>query len=81
MPGARPTSFFAPDQMRKRAREWGPGGIDTRFSAAWAGFAPMLAKWIEVIEGHGEAALRQVYLDTLAGSVPPHQGHMLSLAE
>jgi len=81
LPGARPTSFFAPDQMRKRAREWGPGGIDTRFSAAWAGFAPMLAKWIEVIEGHGEAALRQVYLDTLAGSVPPHQGHMLSLAE
>jgi hypothetical protein len=81
LPGARPTPFFAPDQIRKRAREWGPGGIDTRFSAAWAGFAPMLDRCLEVIEGHGEAALRQVYLDTLAGRVPPHQGHILSLAE
>jgi hypothetical protein len=41
----------------------------------------MLGQWIEVIEGHGEAALRQVYLDTLAGRVPPHQGHILSLAK
>ncbi len=42
LPGAKPTWFFAPDQIRKRAREWGPGGIDVRFSAAWSGFAPML---------------------------------------
>jgi hypothetical protein len=34
LPGAKPTWFFAPDQIRKRAKEWGPGGIDTRFSAA-----------------------------------------------
>jgi hypothetical protein len=81
LPGARPTPFFAPDQIRKRAREWGPGGIDTRFSAAWAGFAPMLDRCIEVVEGRGAAAVQQVYRDTLAGRVPPHQGHILSLAE
>jgi hypothetical protein len=81
LPGARPTPFFAPDQIRKRAREWGPGGIDTRFSAAWAGFAPMLDRCLEVVEGRGAAAVQQVYRDTLAGRVPPHQGHILSLAE
>ena len=27
LPGAKPTWFFAPDQIRKRAKEWGPGGI------------------------------------------------------
>src|ERR1700735_3307421 len=48
LPGAQPTSFFAPDQIRKRAREWGPGGIDTRFSAAWAGFAPKLDQWLKL---------------------------------
>jgi hypothetical protein len=81
LPGAKPVWFFAPDQIRKRAKEWGPGGIDTRFSAAWAGFAPMLDRWLEVVEGHGPGAVKQVYLDTLNGRVPPRQGHILSLGE
>jgi len=80
LPGAKPAWFFAPDQIRKRAREWGPGGIDTRFSAAWAGFAPMLDRWLKVVEGRGEGPVKRVYLDTLAGRVPPDQGHILSLA-
>ena len=79
LPGAKPIWFFAPDQIRKRAKEWGPGGIEKRFSAAWSGFAPMLDQWLTVTEGRGQAAVRQVYLDTLAGRIPPDQGHMLSL--
>jgi hypothetical protein len=81
LPGAKPAWFFAPDQIRKRAKEWGPGGVDIRFGAAWSGFAPMLEKWLEVTEGHGPAAVQQVYLNTLNGRVPPEQGHILSLAE
>jgi hypothetical protein len=81
LPGARPSWFFAPDQIRKRAREWGPGGIDIRFSAAWSGFAPKLDRWLKVTEGRGPVAVKQVYLDTLAGRVPPDQGHILSLAD
>jgi Protein of unknown function (DUF2855) len=80
LPGARPLWFFAPDQIRKRAREWGPGGIDMRFGAAWSDFAPTLEKRLTVVEGRGPAAVRQVYLDTLNGHIPPEQGHMLSLA-
>jgi hypothetical protein len=79
LPGARPIWFFAPDQIRRRAKEWGPGGIDKRFSAAWSGFAPMLERWLTVTEGRGPAAVKRVYLDTLAGRIPPDQGHMLSL--
>ena len=78
-PGAKPAWFFAPDQIRKRAREWGPGGIDQRFGAAWSSFAPTLPKRLTVVEGRGPAAVRQVYLDTLAGHIPPAQGHILSL--
>jgi hypothetical protein len=81
LPGARPSWFFAPDQIRKRAKEWGPGGIDQRFGAAWSGFAPMLDRWLTITEGGGPAAVKQVYLDTLNGRVPPQQGHILSLAE
>jgi Protein of unknown function (DUF2855) len=79
LPGAKPTWFFAPDQIRKRAKEWGPGGIDKRFSAAWSGFAPMLDQWLTVTEGNGPAAVREAYLDTLNGRVPPDQGVILSL--
>lgn len=81
LPGAKPTRFFAPDQIRKRAKEWGPGGIDARFGSAWSSFAPKLNHWIKVTEGRGPAAVKQVYLDTLGGRVAPDQGHILTLAE
>lgn len=80
LPGAKPVWFFAPDQIRKRAKEWGPGGVDARFSAAWAGFAPMLDERLKVVESRGPDAVRRVYLDTVNGRIPPDQGHMLSLA-
>jgi len=67
LPGAKPSWFFAPDQIRKRAKEWGPGGIDTRFSAAWSGFAPHLDHWLTVIEAADRRAVKQVYVETLAG--------------
>ena len=79
LPGAKPAWFFAPDQIRKRAREWGPGGIDQRFGAAWSSFAPTLPKRLTVIEGRGPARSEQIYLDTLNGRIPPAQGHILSL--
>jgi hypothetical protein len=79
LPGAKPTWFFAPDQIRERAKEWGPGGVDSRFNAAWSGLVPMLDRWIKVRCGRGEAAVKQVYLDTLNGRIPPDQGHILSL--
>src|SRR5579863_5276400 len=81
LPGAKPAWFFAPDQIRKRAKEWGPGGVETRLREAWSGFAPTLEKRLTVVEGRGPAAVKQVYLDTLNGRIPPEQGHMLSLMD
>jgi hypothetical protein len=80
LPGARPQWFFAPDQIRKRAKQWGPGGIEARLGAAWSGFVPMLEASLRIVEGRGPKAVREVYLDTLNGRIPPEQGHMLSLA-
>jgi uncharacterized protein DUF2855 len=77
--GAKPSWFFAPDQIRKRAKEWGPGGMDQRFGAAWSGFAPKLDKWLTVTESCGPEAVKKVYLDTLNGHVSPDEGHILSL--
>lgn len=79
LPGAKPLWFFAPDQIRKRAKEWGPGGIEQRFGAAWSEFAPTLDKRLAVVESRGPDAVQRIYLDTLQGHIPPEQGHMLSL--
>ena len=81
LPGAKPKFFFAPDHIRMRAKEWGPGGVDMRFGAAWSSFAPKLDQWVKVIESHGPAAVQRAYLDTLNGRVPPDQGLILSLSE
>jgi Protein of unknown function (DUF2855) len=81
LPGAVPEQFFAPDQIRKRAREWGPGGIEKRLSVAWAGFTPMLQRCLTVTEGRGPEAVKRTYLDTLAGRIPPDQGRMLSMLD
>jgi hypothetical protein len=81
LPGAKPSWFFAPDQIRKRAKEWGPGGIDVRFNEAWSGFLPLLERSLAVVESRGAIAVEKIYRDTLAGRILPDQGHMLSLAE
>jgi len=80
LPGAKPAWFFAPDQIRKRAKLWGPGGIDRRFGDAWSTF-DTVAKRLTIVESRGAEAVKRVYLDTLDGRIPPEQGHILSLAE
>jgi hypothetical protein len=77
--GARPTFFFAPDQMRKRYADWGPDGVEQRHADAWAQFVPVVAKWVDVVVGTGPEALRADWLETLAGSTPPRTGHVIQL--
>ena len=79
LPGAKPQFFFAPDQIRKRTKEWGPAGFSERFGAAWSTFVPNLDRWMDVREGRGPVAVQRAYLDTLNGRVPPDQGLILSL--
>ncbi|MFD6563222.1 DUF2855 family protein [Micromonospora profundi] len=71
--------FFAPVQMRKRSQDWGRDGLDERFTAAWQRFAPMLSGWLDVRVGNGPEALRDAWLDVLAGRTPPRTGHVVQL--
>ncbi|MCW2679115.1 MAG: hypothetical protein JWM62_516 [Frankiales bacterium] len=77
--GARPSVFFAPDQMRKRTADWGREGLDERFGQAWRSFVPAVEQWVDVQVGHGPEALREVWLEVLAGRSAPRTGHVTSL--
>lgn len=79
LPGPKPQFFFAPAQIAKRTKEWGPGGIETRFAAAWRGFLGSVPNWMHVVQGAGPKAVEEVYLAMLDGHVSPSEGHILSL--
>ncbi|HVF19740.1 MAG TPA: DUF2855 family protein [Mycobacteriales bacterium] len=79
VPGPRPTFFFAPDQIRKRRADWGPGGIEARYGAAWRAFVPSVEQWVDVLESSGAEGLRSAWLEVLAGRVDPRRGHVIAL--
>lgn len=79
LPGATPTLFFAPDQIRKRSKDWGPDGVATRFAAAWRSFLEPLPNWLTVNAGSGSEDVERVYIETLEGRARPDQGYVLSL--
>ncbi len=79
LPGPEPEFFFAPAQIQKRMAEWGAAGFQQRLGAAWARFRAFTEGWLRVQRGHGREAVERVYLETLAGRVPPDAGQVLSL--
>ena len=70
--------FFAPEQMRTRSAEWGPGGLAARFGAAWHAFAPAASGWVDVVPHAGPEALRDTWLAVLAGRTAPREGHVVT---
>jgi hypothetical protein len=79
MPGAKPVFFFAPEQGRKRREEWGAEGFAARFGEAWRAFLPFAERALKVTRANGPAAVKEAYLATLEGKVPPDRGNILSL--
>ena len=81
LPGARPTLFFAPAQIKKRTADWGPGGVMERFAIAWKQFLGPLGTWMTIVQGRGPESVEQVYTAMLGGRARPDQGNMLSLPD
>jgi len=77
LPGPKPVFFFAPDRLKKRARDWGPGGIERNLAASWQAFVTRARTWISVVHGKGEQDIARVYAQTVDGRVHPHEGHIL----
>ena len=77
--GVKPEFFFAPAQIVKRSKDWGPQGLAERIAAAWTKFCDASDAWLHVVRSSGRDALARVYQDTLAGRTHPADGHILSL--
>jgi hypothetical protein len=79
LPGASPASFFAPDRIRLRARQWGRDGLDARLAESWNAFVAWCSTWLEIERGDGPDAVESAYRAVLDGRTRPTTGHVLSL--
>ncbi len=81
LPGAKPTFFFAPAQIKKRFADWTPAGFAERLGVTWQAFLqPVMhgtPAWMNVIEHSGPQALQALYKDMVAGEVDPRLGHVV----
>lgn len=79
LPGPAPALFFAPDQILKRRKDWGPDGVDERFAEAWNAFLPVVTDWIRVVDRSGPDAVEATYREVLDGEADPADAFVCSL--
>ena len=70
LPGARPTLFFAPSQIQKRNKEWGPALYQQKLGAAWQAFLDVVDEWVDIVESPTPDQLAEVYATVLNGPAP-----------
>ena len=71
--------FFAPDQIRKRVREWGAGEFDRRYNEALQAYIRHSRGWLHIVEGFGPKKVVEVFERVSRNQVRPDEGHLLSL--
>ena len=79
LPGAEPKFFFAPSQIAKRDKEWGPGVLYGKASEASARLARSASKEIEIERVKGPDEVAAIWRDFLDNKVAPSRGIMASL--
>jgi len=82
--GPRPTLFFAPAQVKKRAIEWGTEEFGRRMVAAWQAFLSQVGNpqnpWLRAEHHQGGAAALAAYASVLGGKADPRVGVTVTLA-
>ena len=83
MPGPAPKFFFAPEQIAKRNKDWGPDLFNTRFSEAQERFFEQVSTadpvWMTVKTGRGFDAAQAVIRTLADDGGDPARGHMIAL--
>lgn len=70
--------FFAPSQMKKRAKDWGLDGFQNKLAENYLDFIERASHWIKFIEINNSEEFSKLYLDTLEGRLKPDNGYIVS---
>lgn len=79
LPGAKPTFFFAPGQIAKRDKEWGPGVLWDKGSAAGAEIARKISDKMNVEAVAGAEAAADIWKAILDNQVSPKRGIIVTI--
>ncbi|WP_417450004.1 DUF2855 family protein [Kordiimonas sp.] len=83
VPGPKPVFFFAPDQIKKRNKDWGPEGVTERFSAQEKVFYLKLGEgatpWMEVVSRRGMEGAQEFIATLFNTGGDPRQGMVVKL--
>ena len=81
LPGSKPEFFFAPAQIDKRNRDWGPGVLMKRGYAASAELATTLSGKLDLQFHRGTDSCAALWLRLLNNEVSGRQGILVSLSD
>ena len=81
MTGPAPEFFFAPAQIEKRAKDWGPNEVMQRAGEAFGRFAAFSDGWLHIDRGVGGEAVARAYRAVRDGVSEPTTGFVITLAE
>lgn len=79
MPGPPPSFFFAPSEVARRLKEWGPREFQLQSSAALSSFITGSKAWMEIAHAHGVEAVHREWLNAHNGDIPPNVGVIASM--
>lgn len=75
--GPRPEFFFAPAQIAKRSKEWGPGEIEAQITKAWKRVAANASDWMTVQVHDGIATSEAAFQALASGQADPNNGTII----
>ena len=79
LPGPSQELFFAPSQVEKRLRDWGPKLYGQRIAEALERFVESSTSWLEIDHRNGGEELTETYRALLEGRLSPSRGQIVSL--
>ena len=77
LPGARPTFFFAPAQITKRNKEWGPGVVIQKAMIAAAELSDAIKGDLQIEQVTQADQAADIWRDLLDNKVAPNRGIMV----
>ncbi len=80
LPGPKPEMFFAPAQIRKRFKEWGPEKFGERMAKNWFAFVEYSRDWMTVETVSGLEAAGGVIRRFLDRETSPKTGYIVDVA-
>ena len=81
IPGPQPALFFAPAEVTRRLREWGPDAFHCHAKDALTSFVNGSRTWMEVEHVYGLSSMKDCWLKVYNGKVAPNIGLIASLHE